>query len=260
MSNLQIIPLKPASPAIQLPMYPGAECGWPSPALDWAEAELSLDELVGVGAASTCLVWVTDGALASSGICQDDILVVDMALQPVPGDIVLALHEGEPYLRRLTELGQPPALIADTPGISPLMIGDEQELLIQGVVVFNLHRHPGANASPNIKRDAPACLDDVVKIGQCSTFLVRARGDSMRGAGIRPGDVLVVDRACDPKPGYVVVAIIGGEFTVKRLGDGISGPVLLSENALYPTIQLQAKDEPHIWGSVTWNLQRLVRR
>lgn len=106
MSNLQIIILKPASPAIQLSMYSGAECGWPSPALDWAEAELSLDELVGVGAASKCLAWVTDGALACSGICQDDILVVDMALQPAPGDIVLALHEGEHYLRRLAGQGQ----------------------------------------------------------------------------------------------------------------------------------------------------------
>ncbi|MDF9778757.1 S24 family peptidase [Pseudomonas baetica] len=260
MSNLQIVPLKPASPAILLSMYPGAECGWPSPALDWSEAELSLDELVGVGSTTTWLAWVTDGALANSGICQDDILVVDTALQPIPGDIVLALHDGEHFLRRLSEHGQQPALMADTPGISPLMIGDEQELLIQGVCTYNLHRHPGASASPNVERDAPACLDDVIKIGQCSTFLVRARGDSMRGAGIRSGDVLVVDRACDPKPGYVVVAIVDGEFTVKRLGTGAGGPVLSSENDLFPIMPLLAKDNPALWGTVVWNLQRIARR
>jgi DNA polymerase V len=260
MSNLQIIPLKPASPAIQLSMYPGAECGWPSPALDWAEAELSLDQLLGVGAASTCLAWVTDGALANSGICQDDILVVDTAMQPVPGDIVLVLHDGEHLLRRLSEHGQPPALRADAPGISPLMIGDEQEFLIQGVCTYNLHRHPGASTWPNIERDAPSCLDEVVKISQCSTFLVRARGNSMQGAGIRAGDVLVVDRACDPKPGYVVVAIVAGEFTVKRLGTGDGGPALTSENDQFPPIPLMAKDEPVLWGTVIWNVQRTARR
>lgn len=260
MSNLQIIPLKPGSLAIQLSMYPGAECGWPSPALDWAEAELSLDELVGVGAASTWLAWVADDALANSGICQDDILVVDTAMGPIPGDIVLALHDGEHLLRRLSEQGLPPALMADAPGIPPLMIGDEQEILIQGVCTYNLHRHPGASTWPNIERDAPSCLDEVVKISQCSTFLVRARGDSMQGAGIRAGDVLVVDRACDPKPGYVVVAIVAGEFTVKRLSAGDHGPALTSENPLFPTIPLLAKDEPVLWGTVIWNVQRTAHR
>jgi len=49
-----------------------------------------------------------------------------------------------------------------------------------------------------------------------ATFFMRAEGDAMRGAGIRPGDILVVDRSLDPSPGSIVVAAVQGELIVRR--------------------------------------------
>ena len=56
-----------------------------------------------------------------------------------------------------------------------------------------------------------------------ATFLMRARGESMKDAGIFDGDVLLVDRAIPPRSGHVVVAVIDGEFVCKTLGPLILG-------------------------------------
>jgi DNA polymerase V len=84
-----------------------------------------------------------------------------------------------------------------------------------------------------------------------ATFFVRVSGDSMTGAGIHNGDLLIVDRSLEPLPGRVVIAVINGEHTVKRLhreGDRI---LLLAENADYPPIEVSEMEELHIWGVVT---------
>src|SRR5262245_26449841 len=50
-----------------------------------------------------------------------------------------------------------------------------------------------------------------------ATFYVRLAGDSMRGAGLYDGDILVVDRSLEPKHNDIVIAVLDGELTVKRL-------------------------------------------
>lgn len=220
-----------------------------------------MDELVGVGSTSTMLAWVIDDALYPSGIGVDDLLVIDTALDPTPGDVVLVIYEGEHYLRRLAPRGQPPALFSDVPGIPPLLISDGQSVEIKGVVTWNLHRHPGAVVPAGLRDiDVPVRLDELIKAKACSTYLARASGKSMIDAGIRPGDILVVDRTCDPQPGHVVVAIVDGDFTVKRLGGDNGFAQLDPANPEYTSIALKAEDEPELWGTVTWNLQRIAQR
>lgn len=91
-----------------------------------------------------------------------------------------------------------------------------------------------------------------------STFIVRVSGDSMIGAGISDGDELVVDRAITPAHGNVVVAILDGELTVKRLELERGGGVLLrAENANYPTIRVRELSDLRIWGVVTVCLHRV---
>jgi DNA polymerase V len=83
-----------------------------------------------------------------------------------------------------------------------------------------------------------------------STFLVRVSGHSMQGAGISDGDELVVDRSLTPVDGNVVVAVLDGELTVKRLRlDG--GVRLVAENADYPDIEIPELAELTVWGVVT---------
>lgn len=84
-----------------------------------------------------------------------------------------------------------------------------------------------------------------------STFVVRVTGDSMEGAGISDGDELIVNRALEPKDGSVVVAVLDGELTVKRLRITAAGVVLQAENPKYPDIRVPALSELTVWGVAT---------
>ena len=89
-----------------------------------------------------------------------------------------------------------------------------------------------------------------------ATFYVRVVGDSMQGAGIFSGDILIVDRSSKPVERSIVVAVVNKEFTVKRLVYENGIPTLVPENPNYPTIRLRADEELEIWGVVTYVLHK----
>ena len=84
-----------------------------------------------------------------------------------------------------------------------------------------------------------------------ATFFVRVTGDSMIGAGIHSGDLLVVDRSLEPADKNVVVAVLDGELTVKRLFNQNGVLRLLPENLNYQPIEITAQQTIEIWGVVT---------
>lgn len=84
-----------------------------------------------------------------------------------------------------------------------------------------------------------------------STFLVRAEGESMIGAGIQSGNILVVDRSLEPAHHRIVIAAIDGELTVKRLYKQQGEVKLLSENPDFPPINIREEMDTVIWGVVT---------
>jgi DNA polymerase V len=84
-----------------------------------------------------------------------------------------------------------------------------------------------------------------------STFIVRVTGQSMEQAGISDGDELVVNRALEPKDGSVVVAVLDGELTIKRLRLTPSGVVLQADTPRFPDIEVPALSELTIWGVAT---------
>ena len=100
-------------------------------------------------------------------------------------------------------------------------------------------------------------LNELVVDHPESTFLVKVSGESMLGAGIRNGDVLVVDRSLEPVHGKVVIASIDGELTVKRLYRKNGQILLLAENEAYPSFEIGDEQELHIWGVVTNVIHRL---
>lgn len=83
------------------------------------------------------------------------------------------------------------------------------------------------------------------------TFFVRVSGDSMIDAGIHPGDLLIVDRSLRPGNGKVVIAVINGELTVKRLFKEKNKLYLMPENPHYPAIEIKEEMDFMIWGVVT---------
>ena len=84
-----------------------------------------------------------------------------------------------------------------------------------------------------------------------ATFFVRVTGDSMVGAGIHSGDLLVVDRSLEPRDKNVVIAVTDGELTVKRIRIRKRKITLEPENENYPAWQISEDTEFEVWGVVT---------
>ncbi|MCL2745450.1 MAG: translesion error-prone DNA polymerase V autoproteolytic subunit [Planctomycetaceae bacterium] len=84
-----------------------------------------------------------------------------------------------------------------------------------------------------------------------ATFFLRVSGDSMTGAGIFDGDLLIVDRSISPSSGDIVIAVVNGEFTVKRLIIDGKKIKLRPENPKFKTLLMTEYNEIDIWGVVT---------
>ena len=85
-----------------------------------------------------------------------------------------------------------------------------------------------------------------------ATYFVRARGDSMTGAGIDDGDILVVDRSVTVTNGAIIIAALDGEFTVKRLEMKDKHGRLLPENPAYHPIEITPATGAEFFGVVTF--------
>jgi DNA polymerase V len=86
---------------------------------------------------------------------------------------------------------------------------------------------------------------------EAATFFVKVRGDSMIGAGIHSGDLLIVDRALEPADNSVVIAIVNGELTVKRISKQDGNLSLVPDNGNYRPIPITACTDFEVWGVVT---------
>ncbi len=90
-----------------------------------------------------------------------------------------------------------------------------------------------------------------------ATFYVRASGDSMIDAGIRPNATLIVDRAIETKSGDIVIARIGDEMCVKELFISDDGKVLLvPKNENYKAIEITEDMDFEIWGKVVCSINK----
>jgi len=90
-----------------------------------------------------------------------------------------------------------------------------------------------------------------------ATFLVRATGESMIGAGIFDGDLLIVDRSLEPCNGKIVIAAVEGYLTVKRLKIKNNTLYLIAENKDFPPIEINPEIGVYIWGVVTQVIRSL---
>ena len=100
-------------------------------------------------------------------------------------------------------------------------------------------------------------LDKVAVKNEAATFYARVAGQSMIGAGLDDGDLLVIDRSLEPQDGKIAVCLIDGDFTVKRLKVEKDCIWLIAENKRYKPIQVTEENELMIWGIVTHVLKAL---
>jgi len=89
-----------------------------------------------------------------------------------------------------------------------------------------------------------------------ATFYARVKGSSMVDAGIEDGDLLVIDKALDPKDGDIAVCFIDGEFTVKRLSIRKEGVYLVPANDEFKPIRITEENEFLVWGIVAFVIHK----
>lgn len=92
---------------------------------------------------------------------------------------------------------------------------------------------------------------------QAATFFLRAQGDSMLGAGIHDGDLLIVDRSVEAAHDRIVIAALDDELTVKRLIRRKGRVLLAPENPDYPEFDITEREYIHIWGVVTYVIHKV---
>ena len=119
----------------------------------------------------------------------------------------------------------------------------------------------------NVTAGFPSPAEDYIDIGidlneqlienPSSTFFLRVSGQSMTGAGIYDGDLLIVDRSLNARPGQIVIAILDGDFTVKQLTYHQGQIYLEAHHPNYPSIDLRNYGEVQIWGVAIYAIHDL---
>ena len=144
-STLKILPpiaIQPtADPHKQsLPLFTGkAAAGFPSPADDYIEKTLDLNELLVQKPAATFFVRAQGESMLGAGIHPNDILVVDRSIEPVSGKIVICALNGELTVKRLQREHQQWKLQAENPDYADIAIHEDLDMVIWGVVTNVIH-------------------------------------------------------------------------------------------------------------------------
>ena len=99
-------------------------------------------------------------------------------------------------------------------------------------------------------------LHDYLVQHPSATFCVKAIGDSMINAGINNSDVMVIDRALTPKNNDIILAIINGEFTVKRIKKNDDELYLIPANESYKPVKITEEMNFQVWGVVTFIIHK----
>ena len=100
-------------------------------------------------------------------------------------------------------------------------------------------------------------IDQEVVKNEEATFYARVDGQSMQGAGLDDGDLLVIDRSKEPEDNAIAVCFIDGEFTVKRLKVEAECIFLMPENPNYKPIKVTEDNQLIIWGVVTYVVKKV---
>ncbi|NOZ47748.1 MAG: translesion error-prone DNA polymerase V autoproteolytic subunit [Chlorobi bacterium] len=98
-------------------------------------------------------------------------------------------------------------------------------------------------------------LDKKLIKNRSATFFARVTGDSMINSGIYNGDLIIVDKALNPKPDSVLLCVLDGEFTLKKVRKIKNKMYMIPENPDYPPIKISEYNDFRIWGVVTYSIR-----
>ena len=131
-----------ANDKILIPLVgPRVAAGFPSPADDYMEDYLDLNQLLISEKESTYLVRVKGESMINIGIFPKDLLIVDRSRDPIDGDIVIAVLDGELTVKRLVIRGNRITLVAENKKFPPIVVREDQEFLVWGIVTHCIHSY-----------------------------------------------------------------------------------------------------------------------
>ena len=104
--------------------------------------------------------------------------------------------------------------------------------------------------------DLPIDLNEYLVENSAATFYIRVSGNSMQDEGIDDGDLLVVDRSKTPKNNDVIIGVLNGEFTVKKIQKTKTKLFMVAANKKYKKIQITEEMDFSVWGVVTYVIHK----
>ena len=140
---MSFTPLGPiAEDGIRLPLCSfKVPAGFPSPAADHIEKEISLDELLSIRAPHVYLVRIDGDSMQGAGIFSGDLAVVDRAIEPGHGDVVVALLNNDPVCKRLCLRAKSVILQSENLKYPDRYVLEGDELSIWGVITYTVRSH-----------------------------------------------------------------------------------------------------------------------
>ena len=128
--------------------------------------------------------------------------------------------------------------------------------IVSAIPIFSDAVQAGFPSPAEDHMDMELNLNDYLVKNPSATFCVRAIGESMKDAGIQSGDIMIVDKSLDPQNRSIVLAVIDGEFTVKRVNINNKEIYLMPENINFPPIKITEEMDFKIWGVVTYIIHK----
>ncbi len=159
------------------------------------------------------------------------------------------VYSGNENLRttmRLTKMHSGPVLDFFTPDLTTLL-----ELPLAGTAIA-----AGFPSPAEEYLDLALDLNKELIKHPAATFYARVKGNSMVDAGIQDGDLLVIDKALEPREGAIAVCFLDGEFTVKRLAVREEGVFLMPANDEFKPISITEDNEFLVWGIVAYVIHK----
>ena len=138
-----------------------------------------------------------------------------------------------------------------------LLLFNYKKLKTEGQLLINQGISAGFPSPADDFKETRISLDRELVKNKEATFYARVSGDSMVGAGLDDGDLLVIDRSKNPENGKIAVCMIDGEFTVKRIKKEKNKLYLMPENRRYKPIELKEENELIIWGVVEYVIKKV---
>jgi len=130
----------PKQKELALPLFLFAiQAGFPSPADDYIDQKLDLNEYLVKNPPATYFIRVSGNSMIGAGIHSDDILIVDRSIEAADGKIVIAVLDGDMTVKRIRFRGTTVLLVSDNPNFQPIEIEKDRDFQVWGVVTRVLH-------------------------------------------------------------------------------------------------------------------------